>query len=473
MTSEDQSFSVCFFSHSALLVGAERSLLELVTELIRDHRVICSVFLPDDGPLREKLEQAGASTHIVQYAWWCDANLPSGDEITRRLNRSFQTTVEHIEEKVRNINPDIIVTNAMVIPWGAIIASLLNKPHVWFIREFGTLDHDLKFFFPFQRILGMIKDSSNLILTNSNAVKEKLFEKVPLKNVLTVYPSIDIPSDASCQDGNRYFVRANATKLIMAGTVSESKGQEIAILAVKELIQRNKDVELIVMGFHDLWYAKRLKEMVEDENLGAHVRFLDFKENAYPAINQADIVLVCSKHEAFGRVTLESMLLKKPVIGTNSGGTPELIRDGFNGLLYEVGSYHQLADRIEYLIENRSKMKEFAENGYAFAKENFTKAEYGGRVYELLKDLRNTPNPCSSSYFQFLTRNIFETIRQKNRQIAHLDGLTNQKEAELESLRAGLDEKESHILHLESGRWFEDERKFVRLDQEGIRNPAS
>ncbi len=266
MTTE-QSFSVCFFSHSALLVGAERSLLELVTELIRDHGVICSVFLPDDGPLREKLDQAGASTHIVQYAWWCDANLPSDDEITRRLNRDFQTTVEHIEEKVRNINPDIIVTNAMVIPWGAIIASLLNKPHVWFIREFGTLDHDLKFFFPFQRILGMIRDSSNLILTNSNAVRE------------------------------------------------------------------------------------------------------------------------------------------------------------------------------------------FAENGYAFAKENFTKAEYGGRVYELLKDLRNTPNPCSSSYFQFLTRNIVETIRQKNTRIAHLDGLTNQKEAEVESLRAGLDREGIAHPHLESVIW--------------------
>lgn len=142
---EEKCLNICLFSHSSNLVGAERSLLELVTELIRDHGVICSVVLPNDGPLRKKLEEVGASTITANYDWWCDSSLPSDDVITQRLNRSFKTTLEQIKENVEKINPDVIVTNTIVIPWGAIIASLLNKPHVWFVHEFGRLDHGLKF----------------------------------------------------------------------------------------------------------------------------------------------------------------------------------------------------------------------------------------------------------------------------------------------------------------------------------------
>ena len=102
--------------------------------------------------------------------------------------------------------------------------------------------------------------------------------------------------------------------------------------------------------------------------------------------NHADIILVCSRNEAFGRIILEAMLLRKPVIATNSGGTPELIKDGFNGLLYEVGNYHQLAEKIEYLIEHNHKMEELGEHGYAFAKKEFTKEKlwraYSRNTYE-------------------------------------------------------------------------------------------
>jgi hypothetical protein len=121
-------------------------------------------------------------------------------------------------------------------------------------------------------------------------------------------------------------------------------------------------------------------------------------------IDQADIVLVCSQNEAFGRITLEAMLLKKPVIGTNAGGTPELIREGVNGLLYTPGECIELAEKIEYFIRHPEKIREFGENGYEFARKNFTKNGYGGRVYRLLKPLRNEANPLSSSYTLFSTK---------------------------------------------------------------------
>jgi len=451
-----KSLGVLFFSHSAQLSGSERCLLELVTELVQDHGVVCSVVLPDDGPLRKKLEEVGASTLIFEYDWWYDSTLSSDDEVTRQLNRSFKTTLEKIKVNVEKINPDIIVTNTIVIPWGAMIASILNKPHVWFVHEFGRLDHGLEFYLPFQEILNIIRDSSNLILTNSNAVRKSLFGSIPESNILTVSCHIDIPQDALYGDGKDSFERKGATKLVIAGTICETKGQQDAILAVKELLRREKEVELIIVGYSNAGYLETLKGLVKSEKLEEFIKFYDFRENVYTMMNQADIVLVCSRNEAFGRVTLEAMLLGKPVVGTNSGGTPELIKEGFNGLSYETGDYNQLADSIEYLIENKGKIKEFGENGYKYAKEFFTKEEYGGRVYELLMRIRNDRNPTSSSHWKFVTRrtldtlsNLGTTIINKDAQISHLEGLVRDKEVEIGSLRGTMNQKAIQISYLE------------------------
>lgn len=76
---------------------------------------------------------------------------------------------------------------------------------------------------------------------------------------------------------------------------------------------------------------------------------------------------MCSRNEAFGRVTVEALKLGKPCIGANSGGTPELIRDGWNGLLYETGSPSSLAEKIEVLYWNKSLREELAKSAYHWA----------------------------------------------------------------------------------------------------------
>jgi GT2 family glycosyltransferase/glycosyltransferase involved in cell wall biosynthesis len=469
--------SICFFSHSSQLAGAERSLLELITELIRDHETICSVVLPDNGPLKEKLEQVGASTLIIDYSWWCDFNRPTIQEINSRLNHSLKQLLERIKEELIKLNPDVVFTNTMVIPWGAVTASLLGKPHVWFVHEFGELDYDFKFYLPFQRILAIIGESSNLVLANSNAVRRTLFGKTHDKRMVTINHHIDIPCDTSGQeDRHNYFIRADSTKLIITGVIAESKGQEDAILAVKELVQRKKDIELIIMGGHSPWYLGELKKIVRDENLEEDVRFHEFCENPYSVVSQADIVLVCSKYEAFGRVTAEAMLLKKPVIGTRSGGTTELIKEEYNGLLYEPGNYIELADKIHYLIEAKEKIREFGENGFKFAKENFTRQEYGGKIYQLLKDLKTTSNPSSSPYLHFIADRMLDlqaTFRSREevltaererfiRETARLQAIMTDQQALLLEIRQEVDELQQSMKD-ERQAFAEKEAEFNRI----------
>lgn len=87
---------------------------------------------------------------------------------------------------------------------------------------------------------------------------------------------------------------------------------------------------------------------------------------------QCDIGLTCSKNEAFGRVTIENQLAGLLVIGANTGGTTEIIKDNETGLLYKEGDYMDLADKIEYAIINKNTMRNIANHGKDNAIDQFS-----------------------------------------------------------------------------------------------------
>ena len=91
-------------------------------------------------------------------------------------------------------------------------------------------------------------------------------ERSPKKNIFNVGTYIDISADPLSEDNKDYFERKTATKLIIAGTICATKDQENAILSVDELIRQGKDVELIVVGYADQQYLKKLKNLVEIKN---------------------------------------------------------------------------------------------------------------------------------------------------------------------------------------------------------------
>ena len=73
---------------------------------------------------------------------------------------------------LRELDPDVIWTQTMVIPWGATIAAQMAKPHVWYVTELGELDHGFAFFEPFQSVIEDIERSSDQVFTCSRFIAE-------------------------------------------------------------------------------------------------------------------------------------------------------------------------------------------------------------------------------------------------------------------------------------------------------------
>ena len=175
----------------------------------------------------------------------------------------------------------------------------------------------------------------------------------------------------------------------MIGALIEGKGQEESVLAFDELESMSIDAELVIVGDGVPEYKVHLKKLVEEKGLGSRVVFAGQTQTALSEMRCSDAVLVCSRSEAFGRVTIEGMLCGKPVIGARSGATAELISSGANGLLYTLGEPKDLASKIKYLYDNPAFAEELGKNAMSWAAKSFTTDRYASELLAVLRSVLN------------------------------------------------------------------------------------
>jgi glycosyltransferase involved in cell wall biosynthesis len=68
----------------------------------------------------------------------------------------------------------------------------------------------------------------------------------------------------------------------------------------------------------------------------------------------------------------EAQLMKKPVVATNVGGIPELMKDNETGFLVEKGNSEKLIEKLSILIDDKQKRENMGNSGRKFVEENFS-----------------------------------------------------------------------------------------------------
>lgn len=384
------SLLITHFSHMANMTGAEKSLVAQMQDL-KEKDVLSHVVVPHKGALTDYMRANAVSYDVVPFHWWGNIRLPTLAHMADSLK-----AISHYVDELKKINPHLIYTNTLTIPWGAIAAYLIHKPHVWHIKEFGIKDHGFKFIFDFGEIKKVIAQLSDLILFNSKAVA-KDFGKTYGTKAKTLYYNIRIDEKDAKEKVPSPFKHDDTLKLILVGGVFLSKGQHEAIDAIKDLNKRHIPVELAILGQYNekSHYYKELLSMLSESKL-MNVYFIQKVPNPYPYVKQAHILLVCSRMEAFGKVTVEGMLLKKLVIAANAGGSPELIADGKTGYLYEYGNAKSLADRIEKIYRNKQLITTIGKRAQAYALKAFSNNGYVEEIWKLLFNA-STRKPSSQN----------------------------------------------------------------------------
>jgi glycosyltransferase involved in cell wall biosynthesis len=369
---------VCVFLPSANRDGAELSGLECLDALAA-LGVQCHVILPRKGPLLADLAARKIGHTIIPYQVWIE---PPVSLWRRLLITVWNLAVTYIATfLVSRQKCDLIITNTVNICVGALVAKLLGVPHVWYFREFGYEDHGWRFHLGEKPSLWIMNRLTRLGLAVSQAVAAKYQAGLPAARIQHVYQPIEV--DLSSPDIPLHTEKSQFTCIIV-GRLQAGKRQEDAVRSLAVLRDQGVRVHLWVVGGCDPAYFDFLKNLVHELNLGEQVRFLGEVDNAFPYMQQADVLLLCSRSEAFARVVVEAMKAGKPVVGASSGGTVEQIQEGVNGFLYEPRDHQELAAKIKYLYDHPLEAQKMGENGRQWAIQTFTRRRYRDNLAQIL-----------------------------------------------------------------------------------------
>ena len=231
-------------------------------------------------------------------------------------------------------------------------AKLLGIPHYWMVREFGRDDHRLQFLLGHHRTIRLIGQLSEAVICNSHAVEKALLAVDPNMTTYVVYPVVDTPLGTPPQRHPAEPLRA-----VLVGYFSQAKGQHLAVEAVAIARKAGVDIELTLVGAGNQKPLRKLARRLGVEDL---VTIDGPTRDVGRYWSAAHVGLMCSQCEAFGRVTVEAMRAGLPVCGTKTGGTPEIIDSGVNGLLSPAGDAKALAANLMALESDEDLRRSLA-----------------------------------------------------------------------------------------------------------------
>jgi glycosyltransferase involved in cell wall biosynthesis len=379
---------ILVLDQSGVLGGAELSLLEVVKNLKEQIAVV----LFDDGPFRVALEQAGVAVDVLDVPALHGVGKQASDLPKLRTIAGLVSLVRETVKRARDA--DLIYANtqrAMVI--GAIAGIFLRRPVVWHLRDIVSTDH-----FGRMQLLA-IKWCSKLgidhVIANSDASARAFtaLTNANSKPVDVVWNGISDAPFAALDAVPQAALRARFNlprDVFLVGSFSRLakwKGQHVLL----EAVVLNPDMHAVFVGaplFGEDAYEAELRAFVEDNGLADRVHFLGFQNDVAACMKAVDVVTHTSiTPEPFGRVIVEGMLSKRPVVAARAGGVVEIVDDGVSGMLCEPGDARALADTLADLRADAALRARLVENGYATAIRRFGTRTYVQSVEQILANV--------------------------------------------------------------------------------------
>jgi len=379
-----------YISHERKMGGANLCLFELAKEMkARGHEVYVTVLFKN-CPLAVELNKNGINTIPAFFGWW---------QMPRRWNPLLKAVfwflycLEWFQKLrlsyvVKEKEIDIIHSNSSCIDLGLKISMKTGIPHVWHFREFGDADYNLEYLYGRDKSISIINKNAENIIFISESLRNYYGDIKNSKRRVVIYDGIS----------EKYLInkRYSAEKpivFLVTGNLSRNKNQKLVLEAALILKQKGiYDFRVLVAGAassltESQKYEKELRDYKGKYKLD-QVEFLGYIKDMNQIRRVANVEIIASVKEAFGRVTVEAMFAGNPVIASDSGANIELIDNKKNGLLFEMDNANSLAEKMEYFIKHSSEIEPMG--------------RYGKNIGIKKYMLQNSTNSIEEFYFKMI-----------------------------------------------------------------------
>jgi glycosyltransferase involved in cell wall biosynthesis/cellulose synthase/poly-beta-1,6-N-acetylglucosamine synthase-like glycosyltransferase len=207
----------------------------------------------------------------------------------------------------------------------------------------------------------LIIRKSDLVICGSQDNLSTGRNLVPGANFRLIYNSIN--SDLYSPDNNVKNIREelgyteNDVIVLFIARLTYQKDPLTFVNSAKIVLDKIPDAKFLIIGEGEL--KNNCITLSETLNIKDKIKFLPFRQDVKNILYSTDIFVLPSYWEVVPLALLEAMSMQKACIATNIQGTNEALRDGFNGYLFPVGNFVELADKIISLINDKSLREKF------------------------------------------------------------------------------------------------------------------
>jgi len=257
--------------------------------------------------------------------------------------------------------------------------SIINIPH--FVYTDSTVLAN--YFYPGISIRSVLKSKAWMKLepdVYKNAARNFVFSSNQQKSLIEQY---NIPANkAVCVYAGMNKATSKITeeksyltkKILFAGYNWERKGGPLLLKAFRKVLDVHPDAELIIVGCKPIVDVKNCKILNRVS--------LTELEHYY---HEATVFCMPTRIEPFGIVFIDAMNFKCPVVASNIGAIPDFVINNHNGYTLAPDDINGFADALIKLLHNPELCKEFGENGYKIAHQNYTWENTGKLIKQNIK----------------------------------------------------------------------------------------
>jgi glycosyltransferase involved in cell wall biosynthesis len=318
------------------------------------------ILITNGGDSFERLDELGIEYKVIK-------NLHSKNPLL------FKRSIEKIKDIINDLKINIIHSHHRYSELLGIRAMKLlhdKKPKTVFTAlSLVKLRYNIEF-------------KSDRIIAVSKAIEKMLLQKFNLNPYKIKLISNFIDTDElRHQEHTQLLKDKNIFNILSVGRFHPDKNYEVLLKALNLI--NNKNIKLTLVGEGEC--LSKYRKYVNTHKL--NVEFILPQENLYKYFESADICVLPSRRDPFPNFMLQAGMFKKPFIGSNADGIPELITDGKNGLLFEFDNFIQLAEKIIFLKENSKQAAEFASSLHSDVMNKYTQYQAVPEIEKLYYDL--------------------------------------------------------------------------------------
>ncbi len=355
---------VAFASHTSALTGAAMSFYTLLSGL-DSQSFRCYPVLPEKGPMFDRLVEDAYQPFTVRF---------------KGVSKFFAKNAAKKYLKAQGIELVYLSCAHKFTRMLGKAAYELNIPVVWHVREPPKGNR-------VQKSIPFMKKFGAKVVVVSQEQKDVLAPKL---DVFKVDNGVDIARFHSRVDGNsikeQYNIDADSFTFGIIGTIEKRKNTENFLKAAQVIAPNYPHAKFLVIGAGSDEFVTKMKNLVaQTPELKKATTFTGNVWNVPEMIAALDVVVMPSSWEAFPRVVIESMMMKKAVIASDVGDVSYIIDDGKNGIVVPSKDLEQLTKAMELAVSQPEHVLKLAEEAELKAKRNFTQEIHVSRMESIFK----------------------------------------------------------------------------------------